>query len=684
MQVLPLQLNLYNMKKLLLLLLLTPFFSNAQVVNTILRKNTATKVISSYSSGSAGTDTLANVYKLTTFTEGQVPAWDATNKRFKASTVSLSGIKTFVFSRDASDISGYEQAVALNSYVEGLRDTATITATTSGILMQEFATNIGFPNMTVIQPGEFRVYYETKKASGGQNYWTYAVVLKRSLAGTETVIDTTEISTVTDANTLQNVNVSFLVASNISLLTTDRLVVKVYAQMQSSTASIDLYYDDATYARLTIPSSSVDATNFVPYVGATKDLDMGAFDVTADSLNGNGLGITDVVHLTGNQTITGVKTFNNVTNFTGIANTKGYNQTGSFTNSFTGNVTFNNSNPILYSLGLNFYNSVSTNTSSLISNAIGTRDWRLPDASGTLVLTSDLGSYLTLSGGTLTGALNGTNASFTITSGSAVLGTATTGVGGRFINNSATNPSLFVTNIGAASIATFDNGSGASVSITQPGGISGNNFSISSSGAYIGSTGVFSSFIRSNTPQNNTPTIAFNNSNYEYIGSGTFYGFRQATDNSFNIDMYNSGTPINAFKITQTGAATFSGNISAANLTSGTYTPTLTNGANVASSTAYNAQYIRVGNVVTVWGTMNIDAISDTTPTVIGISVPIASNFANITDLNGYCNPSLANGADNARAQVYANTSSDYAEFSFTSPSASDFKYSFSFTYEIL
>ncbi len=302
MQVLPLQLNLYNMKKLLLLLLLTPFFANAQVVNTILRKNTATKEIYSYSSGSAGNDTLANVYKLSTFTDGQVPSWDAINKRFKASTVSLSGIKTFVFSRGASDISGYEQAVALNSYVEGLRDTATVTATTSGVLMQEFATNIGFPNMTVIQPGEFRVYYETKKASGGQNYWTYAVVLKRSLAGTETVIDTTEISTVTDLNTLQNVSVSFLIASNISLLTTDRLVVKIYARMQSSTASIDLYYDDATYARLTIPSSSVDATNFVPYVGATKDLDMGVFDVTADSLRVTGGLNTEFLKADGSKT----------------------------------------------------------------------------------------------------------------------------------------------------------------------------------------------------------------------------------------------------------------------------------------------------------------------------------------------------------------------------------------------
>jgi hypothetical protein len=36
----------------------------------------------------------------------------------------------------------------------------------------------------------------------------------------------------------------------------------------------------------------------------------------------------------------------------------------------------------------------------------------LPDASGTLALTTDLGAYLPLTGGTLTGALNGTSASF--------------------------------------------------------------------------------------------------------------------------------------------------------------------------------------------------------------------------------------------------------------------------------
>jgi hypothetical protein len=83
----------------------------------------------------------------------------------------------------------------------------------------------------------------------------------------------------------------------------------------------------------------------------------------------------------------------------------------------------------------------------------------------------------------------------TTTSGSAIIGNATTGVGGRFINNSATNGALVVTNSGAGSIAGFDNGAGAGVTITQSGGISGNNFSISSSGDYVGSTGSFTSSV---------------------------------------------------------------------------------------------------------------------------------------------------------------------------------------------
>jgi len=60
----------------------------------------------------------------------------------------------------------------------------------------------------------------------------------------------------------------------------------------------------------------------------------------------------------------------------------------------------------------------------------------------------------------------------------------------------------------------------------------------------------------------------------------------------------------------------------------GTYTPTLTNGANVDASTAYLCQYFRVGNMVTVSGQMDINTNS-TGASAISMTPPIASAFTN-------------------------------------------------------
>jgi hypothetical protein len=82
-------------------------------------------------------------------------------------------------------------------------------------------------------------------------------------------------------------------------------------------------------------------------------------------------------------------------------------------------------------------------------------------------------------------------------------------------------------------------------------------------------------------------------------------------------------------------AAVFTGNLSAANLLSGTYTPTLTHVLNIGTSTAYQCQYMRVGNVVNVSGAISISPTASGTDTEIGISLPIASNFAVSENLSG-------------------------------------------------
>lgn len=69
---------------------------------------------------------------------------------------------------------------------------------------------------------------------------------------------------------------------------------------------------------------------------------------------------------------------------------------------------------------------------------------------------------------------------------------------------------------------------------------------------------------------------------------------------------------------------------------SGTWTPTLTNVANIDSSSAPNlGMYFRMGNVVScaVWVTVDPTTIGVTTS--LGVSLPIASNFANASEAVG-------------------------------------------------
>lgn len=67
----------------------------------------------------------------------------------------------------------------------------------------------------------------------------------------------------------------------------------------------------------------------------------------------------------------------------------------------------------------------------------------------------------------------------------------------------------------------------------------------------------------------------------------------------------------------------------------GVYTPTLTNVANLSASTAFQAHYTRVGDVVLVSGKVSVDPTTTLTATELGISLPIASNLGAEEDCGG-------------------------------------------------
>lgn len=118
-------------------------------------------------------------------------------------------------------------------------------------------------------------------------------------------------------------------------------------------------------------------------------------------------------------------------------------------------------------------------------------------------------------------------------------------------------------------------------------------------------------------------------------------------------------------------------------IASGTYTPTVTAVANCTATSSGPCNWIRVGNVVTVSGILAVDPTSATTFTSVGISLPIASNFAtNASECAGVAANANVQGYSGAISADFAN---DRAQLDFTTAvDVSNQAWSFSFTYVVL
>lgn len=129
------------------------------------------------------------------------------------------------------------------------------------------------------------------------------------------------------------------------------------------------------------------AGGYVPYTGATTNVDLGIYNITAHT-----------IRATGSANNAGQINLRSDAIFSLV---NGYGTIGSgTTNQFN----------FYQTTGAGVFRGAILSLNSITASA--TRTFTLPDADGTIALTSSLSSYLPLTGGTLTGALNGTSASF--------------------------------------------------------------------------------------------------------------------------------------------------------------------------------------------------------------------------------------------------------------------------------
>lgn len=129
-----------------------------------------------------------------------------------------------------------------------------------------------------------------------------------------------------------------------------------------------------------------------------------------------------------------------------------------------------------------------------------------------------------------------------------------------------------------------------------------------------------------------------------------------------------------------TGDANRAINISGGDITSGTYTPTLTNVANLDASTAYICQYVRVGSVVTVSGKVDVDPTAAAS-TQLGITLPIASNFSTAEQCAG---TAFASGVAGQGAAILADAVNDRAQLQFVTSNTTNQPMYFTFTYQVI
>ena len=231
--------------------------------------------------------------------------------------------------------------------------------------------------------------------------------------------------------------------SYLSSLSNTRIFILDSAGITANTPRIFTFPDASGTLALTS-----DLGGYVPYTGATTNLNLGAYALIVSGINNaSGMSMSHSSAVSpgaGSTAINGTPnglevrvgasyvyslifptanynyTFPSATGTLALTSdlsgyvTLGTAQTITSIKTFNARTDFNVGISLLSNSAINLYNTGNTFSTSLQTNPSTTsfRVIYLPNANGTVALTSDLSAYLPLTGGTLTGALSGTSATF--------------------------------------------------------------------------------------------------------------------------------------------------------------------------------------------------------------------------------------------------------------------------------
>ena len=199
-------------------------------------------------------------------------------------TVPSAGSLVFFFYNTASDIGTYF-VMKTPASVGAAQTFVTLNVGNGTFTLQSFATLVGVPNLTFVPAGICTGYITARaSAAGAQISKLFAEFYQRTSGGTETLLATSaqtiSLTTVDAAYIFQGA-----IPSSVVFVASDRLVTKIrILRSGGGSPDITLTVEGTTAARSESPSATVDATNFVPYSGATANIDLGSKALTTTGL----------------------------------------------------------------------------------------------------------------------------------------------------------------------------------------------------------------------------------------------------------------------------------------------------------------------------------------------------------------------------------------------------------------
>lgn len=204
------------------------------------------------------------------------------------------------FSNTASDIGGIYYVMTDAPASAGTVVSATISSSTTTNVFN-FATLASHPHLDRLLAGVYDIHAHLLK-TGNRTITVYCELYKRILAGTETLLGTSASTTALTASDVFY-DLYLTLDTEVTLLTTDRLVLKYYAVSTGAAGNttVTMTVGGTADPHLSISINAVELHQvYLTYTGAHDNVDLGAYSLSAGGLTVSA-GVSQTVTI-GNQT----------------------------------------------------------------------------------------------------------------------------------------------------------------------------------------------------------------------------------------------------------------------------------------------------------------------------------------------------------------------------------------------